>query len=372
MKETVRSPGSATIINAIATGFGSAFGIGLNITTTAKIINSGIKTRSDVNASPDLMEFCVKEIIDYYNYLINTNVINKNDNAKNNANMPNSKDNINLDDIGFSINTKSNLSRSSGLSSSSATSNGIVKAVAQLLSEELCLKPLSDIEIINLAIDASLKAKVTITGAFDDATASYFGGISVTNNRERKIIIKEPFSINNSINVSDNIYDNNLVNNLANSSDSSLVNSQDNSSVNNSVNSSVNNSISNEIDDSYNRVLVYMPKTHAKTSDANLANMKLIAPFVETAFKKAREKKYFEALTLNGILYCTALDFNPKIALDALNEGALASGLSGTGSSFVAIVNSENIDNIKDIWSIYDGNVIETDFDNTGCVFIRS
>ena len=28
MKKTVRSPGSATIINAIATGFGSAFGIG--------------------------------------------------------------------------------------------------------------------------------------------------------------------------------------------------------------------------------------------------------------------------------------------------------------------------------------------------------
>ena len=31
MKTIVRSPGSATIINAIATGFGSAFGIDLAI-----------------------------------------------------------------------------------------------------------------------------------------------------------------------------------------------------------------------------------------------------------------------------------------------------------------------------------------------------
>ena len=36
MKQTVRSPGSATIINAIATGFGSAFGIGLDIKCRAK------------------------------------------------------------------------------------------------------------------------------------------------------------------------------------------------------------------------------------------------------------------------------------------------------------------------------------------------
>jgi shikimate kinase len=36
MKKSVRSPGSATIINAIATGFGSAFGIGLDIECDAK------------------------------------------------------------------------------------------------------------------------------------------------------------------------------------------------------------------------------------------------------------------------------------------------------------------------------------------------
>ena len=42
MKKIVRSPGSATIINAIATGFGSAFGIGLDIRCEAKSISKGI------------------------------------------------------------------------------------------------------------------------------------------------------------------------------------------------------------------------------------------------------------------------------------------------------------------------------------------
>ena len=42
MIKKVKCPGSATIINAIATGFGSAFGIGLNIECEAKSIGSGI------------------------------------------------------------------------------------------------------------------------------------------------------------------------------------------------------------------------------------------------------------------------------------------------------------------------------------------
>ena len=42
MEKKVRSPGSATIINAIATGFGSAFGIGLDIECVAKTTSEGI------------------------------------------------------------------------------------------------------------------------------------------------------------------------------------------------------------------------------------------------------------------------------------------------------------------------------------------
>ena len=62
MKKTVRSPGSATIINAIATGFGSAFGIGLDIKCEAKTTSGSIICENDVGADTTLMDLCVKRV----------------------------------------------------------------------------------------------------------------------------------------------------------------------------------------------------------------------------------------------------------------------------------------------------------------------
>ena len=111
MKKTVRSPGSATIINAIATGFGSAFGIGLDIKCEAKTIPNGIDCANDVGADTGLMDLCVKKVLEYYN--------------------------ISEDDFGINLTTKSTLPMASGLSSSSASSNAIVKVTSQIIAEEL-------------------------------------------------------------------------------------------------------------------------------------------------------------------------------------------------------------------------------------------
>lgn len=48
--KTIRSPGSATIVNAIATGYGSAFGIDLDINCIAKTKNNSITCLNDVGA----------------------------------------------------------------------------------------------------------------------------------------------------------------------------------------------------------------------------------------------------------------------------------------------------------------------------------
>ena len=61
------------------------------------------------------------------------------------------------------------------------------------------------------------------------------------------------------------------------------------------------------------------------------------------------------------------MGFDSKIAIDALEAGAIASGLSGTGSSFVAIASQDSIDDIKYSWNKYEGKVIETKVDNKGC-----
>jgi shikimate kinase len=285
LKKIVRSPGSATIVNAIATGYGSAFGINLDIIAKGKLISSKIKCSTDVNTNTNLMELSAKEVINYYGVK-----------------------------TGVDIDIESKLPQGSGLSSSSALSNSVVSLIANLISEEFGLKSLTDEEIINLAIDASLKANVTITGAYDDATASYFGGITVTNNLKREIIIREKI-------------------------------------------------------EEYN-ILIYMPDTVSLTADSNVKKMKLLSPLVNVAFDLASKKEYFKALTLNGLIYSASLGFDAKIALDALENGALASGLSGTGSAFVAISNNQYKDDIFDVWSSYPGKVLETQVDNIGTKLI--
>jgi shikimate kinase len=288
MKKTVRSPGSATIINAIATGFGSAFGIGLDIECEAKSTSDSITCSNDVGADTTLMELCAKKVFNHYN--------------------------IDENDFGISLNTKSTLPMASGLSSSSASSNAIVKATSQIIADEFDLNPLDDLEIVNMAIDASLEAGVTITGSFDDATASYFGGVVVTDNKNREFIIRERM--------------------------------EDHS------------------------ILVYMPNYYSKSGDSDANRMKLLAPLVSEAFDMACNREYFKALTLNGLLYSATLGFDSTIAIDALSAGAMASGLSGTGSSFVAIVEDDSIDDVKETWEKYEGNVIKTQVDNEGCCLL--
>ena len=289
MKKTVRSPGSATIINAIATGFGSAFGIGLNIECEAKTQSDSIDCMNDVGADTNLMELCVEKVFSHYD--------------------------IDKNEFGINLKTKSSLPMASGLSSSSASSNAIVKVTSSIISEEFDLKPLSDLEIINMAIDASLDAGVTITGSFDDATASYFGGVVVTDNKSRKFILKEKMA-------------------------------------------------------EY-PILIYMPNFYSKSGDSDPERMKLLAPLVETAFEFAKQKDYLKALNLNGLIYSATLGFDSAIAVDALQAGALASGLSGTGSSFVAVVEEDSIDSVSESWSKYEGKVLRTNVDNDGCIVIR-
>ncbi|MBR3155856.1 MAG: shikimate kinase, partial [Methanobrevibacter sp.] len=163
-------------------------------------------------------------------------------------------------------------------------------------------------------IDASLDAGVTITGSFDDATASYFGGVVVTDNKNRKFVIRERMEEHD--------------------------------------------------------ILIYMPNFHSKSGDSDVGRMKVLSPLVETAYDFASKKDYFKAINLNGLIYASTLGFNSAIAIDALQAGAFASGLSGTGSAFFAVVDEDSTGDVQDVWSKYEGRVIETAVDNDGCCLL--
>jgi shikimate kinase len=299
MKAKVQSPGSATIINAISTGCGSAFGINLFVTAEVVLRGSDMfdihcKTNQDVDTT--LMKLCVKTVAEKFieHYKIDI-------------------------DTGFSVKTSSTLPVASGLSSSSATSNAVVMATAEALMKAYDVKGdvgFTDLELLNLGVDASLEAGVTITGAFDDASASFFGGLTLTNNTQRNIL-------------------------------KMMVMDQQN-------------------------ILVYMPNRKSPTAQSNVSRMKLITPQVKLAFKEALHGDIYNAMTLNGLLYSAALGFNPEIALDALDAGATAAGLSGTGPSFVALVSNEALERVVEAWSSQSGNIIRTDVNNEGTRVIVS
>ncbi|HHX99800.1 MAG TPA: shikimate kinase [Methanothermobacter sp.] len=283
MDVTVRSPGSATVINAISTGCGSAFGIGLYVDVQASLKPSKIILNAADGVDTTLMEICVRKVLEKFKIT-----------------------------TGIKVKTSSTLPVASGLSSSSATSNAVVMATYRALvdNELVSDDTLADYDLINLAIDASLEAGVTITGAFDDASASFFGGLTITHNLRREILYNRPMEEQS--------------------------------------------------------ILIYMPNKKSPTAQSDVPRMKLLAPWVKLAFQEALKGNIYNALTLNGILYCATLNFDTNIALDALDSGALAAGLSGTGPSFVSIVPDDALDRVQEAWSSYPGRVILTNVENMG------
>lgn len=273
--------GAATIVNAIATGKGAAFGLDLKTEAKVELTNeAGIirgKIIPNTGESTRLIREAVKIVLDYFG-------VSKKFGAK--------------------VETISNIPIAKGLKSSSVAANAIILATIASLG-----KKLSDKVILNLGVEAAFKAKTTVTGAFDDACASYFGGIVITDNIKRKIIKKEKFS------------------------------------------------------EKY-KVLIYVPKEKAYTININTKKVGLIAPYVNIAFEQALNGKYWEALTLNGLLYSSILGYKTGIVFDALDAGAIASGLSGKGPAVIAVVKHHKFDDVLDAWKKYDGEILVANVNN--------
>ncbi len=147
--------GAGTIINAIATWKGAAFGIDLKTEawvtlTDDKKIQGYIEGGGDTS----LIERCVELVLLRFG----------------------SKH-------GAKVSTKSEVPIASGLKSSSAAANATVLATLDALGETL-----PPLEAIKIGVQAALDSKVTITGAFDDACASMLGGFVITDNKNKELI----------------------------------------------------------------------------------------------------------------------------------------------------------------------------------------
>jgi shikimate kinase len=274
-KATAIAHGAATIINAISLGKGAAFGVDLWTKAEVKLTNEPGVFKAEIVSDPKegtlLVEKTAVRVLQRFN-------LEKSFGAK--------------------IKTASNIPIAKGLKSSSAAANATALATTAALG-----KKLADLEIVKIGVQAAFDAKVTVTGAFDDACASYFGGAIITDNLNRVLIKQLPLP-------------------------EDLI------------------------------VLFHVPPQKAYTINSNVARLHAVKPLVQIAYEKALEGKIWEALTLNGLIYSSAQNLNTTIAIDALAAGAVAAGLCGKGPAISAVVPNDKLDSVKVTLQRYEGEIL--------------
>ena len=114
------------------------------------------------------------------------------------------------------------------------------------------------------------------------------------------------------------------------------------------------------------KVLIFVPEAKAFTADTDVQRSRLVAPWVDIAYELALASKFEDAMTLNGFLYCAALNFSPEPMLKALECNVRGVSLSGTGPSFVALVDRTAEAELYRAWSELDieGRIIKTKINN--------
>ena len=271
--------GAATIINAMATGEGAAFGVDLWTKAEVKLTDEPGIIRGEITSDPSESTLLIEKTV--------THVLKRFKAEKK---------------FGAKVKTQSSIPIARGLKSSSVAANAVSLATLAALGEEL-----DDYELVNIGVDAAFDAKVTVTGAFDDACASYFGGLVVTDNTKRKLMMR--------ISLPEGL-----------------------------------------------SVLFHIPSKKEYSANSDLNRIRTVAPLVKLAFREAVHANFWTALSLNGLLYSSALGFNPSVALDALGAGALAAGLCGKGPAVTAVVSDEKIDQVKTALQSYEGRIMQAQF----------
>ena len=159
MKGYAWANGAASILNAVATWKGSAFGIDLKTRAEVELDNSDCVKGDVPGVDTGLIERCVELALERLGYV-----------------------------YGGTVRTYSEIPIASGLKSSSTAANAVVLATLDALDEEMDL-----FLAARIGVDAAKSVGVTITGALDDALASMLGGVVVTDNREMLLLRHEEF-----------------------------------------------------------------------------------------------------------------------------------------------------------------------------------
>lgn len=267
--------GAVSIVNAIATGKGAALGISLQV-EAAVVATTGTGVFFE-NKESSRSARLIRAVIE--------KAVPKND----------------LEKYKLNISLKSEIPSGYGLKSSSAISSAISLACAKLFRPQI-----NDLEILRHGVEASIKSKLSITGAFDDACACYFGGFVVTDNYNKKIVKSEKASEELS-------------------------------------------------------AVIFIPTSRKR---GNIKKLKILDRVFVQAWTLANNSDYWNAMILNGLATSTILRSDPRILTSLIEMGALAASVSGNGPSIAAIAKKDNVSNVRKVFSSLAGTTIVSDINN--------
>ncbi|SDJ48760.1 shikimate kinase [Halovenus aranensis] len=278
MEGRAAAPAAGTVLNALATGTGSAFAIGPEVTATVSLDGESVSgfVAGVEDADTRLVERCVELVTAEYG-----------------------------DDQGGTVRTDSEVPLASGLKSSSAAANATVLATLSALD---AVDEVSRTAAAKLGVQAARDTGVTVTGAFDDASASMLGGVTVTDNDRDELLHRETRAWD---------------------------------------------------------VLVWTPPEQAFSSDAPVERCRQIAPVAELVADLARDGEFKRAMTVNGLAFCGALGFSVEPMLEAMPDVAGVS-LSGTGPSFVAVGDGDDLAAVQERWDDRQGTTLLTTTQSEG------
>lgn len=249
-----RCHGAITVVNAIPTGTGAAVGIALEAEAEVKLNPSGhlvVDIVSSERETTNLVRACLTRAFAA-------------------ANFP---------DMGAWVTTWSQIPASRGLKSSSAVANALILAALEAVGQ---LEGRDDDELIRLGVEAAVLAGVTITGAFDDASACFRGGLVITDNARKELLHRS------------------------------------------------------EVREDLMAVL-HVPEQRIAKSSLGQVDWKSAAPRSLEALALAEKGQWMEALRVNGEAIAALLGLSQEPARAALEAGALTAGLTGTGPATAAV-----------------------------------
>jgi len=191
-----------------------------------------------------------------------------------------------------------------GLKSSSAVANAVVLASAKALGRPLTLR-----RALRLSVEAAKRAGVTVTGAFDDASASMLGGLTVTDNKSLRLLKRL------------------------------------------------------RVKEGLNAVIL-VPPGQSFSGKIEAERLRPVARVLSLAHSLAMRGEPWLAMTVNGLACSAVFGYSPQPALDAIRAGALAASLSGKGPAVGAIVDEGLVEKVKEALSAYEGEVLVAGVNN--------